>query len=105
MMFPEQSEVVKQFLNKSRENLQVAQTCLDNRWYDDCANRAYYSAFQAAIAALLGAGGWVAIQGSVKMYGDTKYCSFKWKITRNKLLDKTDLDWKNKLECRIRNFL
>lgn len=41
-----------EFLNKAKENLKVAQICFDNGFYDACANRAYYAAFQAAIAAL-----------------------------------------------------
>jgi uncharacterized protein (UPF0332 family) len=41
-----------EFLNKAKENLTAAQVCFDNGLYNACANRAYYSALQAAIAAL-----------------------------------------------------
>jgi len=41
-----------EFFNKAEANLTVAQICFDNGFYDACANRAYYAAFQAAIAAL-----------------------------------------------------
>lgn len=41
-----------EFFKKARNNLAVAQICFDNGFYDDCANRAYYGVFHAAIAAL-----------------------------------------------------
>lgn len=41
-----------EFLNKAKENLTAAQVCYDNGLFNACANRAYYSALQAAIAAL-----------------------------------------------------
>ncbi len=34
------------------DNLEVAQICFENGFHDACANRAYYSAFQAAVAVL-----------------------------------------------------
>jgi len=40
------------FLDKAKTNLTVAQICFDREFYDACANRAYYAAFQAAVAAL-----------------------------------------------------
>ena len=40
------------FLNKAKENLKVSESYFDNGFYDACANRAYYAAFQLAIAAL-----------------------------------------------------
>ena len=42
----------KGLINKAKANLQVAQICFDSGFYDACANRAYYAAFQAAITAL-----------------------------------------------------
>ena len=39
-------------LRKPREFLVVAEWCFDNRHYNSCANRAYYSMFRAAFAAL-----------------------------------------------------
>jgi uncharacterized protein (UPF0332 family) len=41
-----------EFLYKAKDNLNVAQWSFDNGYYDACANRAYYAALQAAIAAL-----------------------------------------------------
>ncbi|QTA82027.1 HEPN domain-containing protein [Desulfonema limicola] len=41
-----------EFLAKANENLAAAQICFDNGLYNACANRAYYAALQAAIAAL-----------------------------------------------------
>ncbi len=42
-----------EFLNKANENLAAAKICFDNGLYNACANRAYYSALQSAIAALI----------------------------------------------------
>ena len=42
----------KEFLNKAGENLKTAQMSFENNCYNACANRAYFAAFQAAIAAL-----------------------------------------------------
>ncbi len=41
-----------EFLNKTKENLTAAQVCFENGLFNACANRAYYAALQAAIAAL-----------------------------------------------------
>jgi uncharacterized protein (UPF0332 family) len=41
-----------EFFNKAKAVLNAAQMCFDNGFYDSCANRAYYAALQAAIAAL-----------------------------------------------------
>jgi uncharacterized protein (UPF0332 family) len=40
------------FLSKAKENLRIARMSFDAECYNACANRAYYAAFQAAIAAL-----------------------------------------------------
>ncbi len=40
------------FLNKAKENLKIAQLSFEHDCYNACANRAYFAAFQAAIAAL-----------------------------------------------------
>ncbi len=40
------------FLDKAKENLKMAQVSFEHECYNACANRAYYAAFQAAIAAL-----------------------------------------------------
>jgi len=41
-----------EFFYKAKDNLNVAQWCFENGYYDACANRAYYAALQAAVAAL-----------------------------------------------------
>ncbi|MDM8517315.1 HEPN domain-containing protein [Desulfobacterales bacterium HSG16] len=41
-----------EFLDKAKENLAAAKICFDNGFYNACANRAYYAAFQAAVSAL-----------------------------------------------------
>lgn len=43
---------MREFLDKAKENLKIAQLSLDNDCYNACANRAYFASFQAAIAAL-----------------------------------------------------
>jgi uncharacterized protein (UPF0332 family) len=40
------------YLSKARQNLAVADLARDSGHYDAAANRAYYAAFQAAVAAL-----------------------------------------------------
>ncbi|OQX26281.1 MAG: hypothetical protein BWK80_11180 [Desulfobacteraceae bacterium IS3] len=42
----------EEFLNKAKENLKIAQLSFEHDCYNACANRAYFAAFQAAIAAL-----------------------------------------------------
>jgi uncharacterized protein (UPF0332 family) len=44
------------FLEKAQASLAGAESEAANARYDNCANRAYYSCFQAAISALLRAG-------------------------------------------------
>lgn len=44
------------FRDKARESLAGAELEFDNGWYNNCANRAYYACFQAAIHALEQAG-------------------------------------------------
>jgi len=41
-----------EFLAKAKENLAAAKICSENGFYNACANRAYYSALQAAVVAL-----------------------------------------------------
>jgi len=45
-------ELTNTFLTKALQNLKVAELCFENECYDACVNRAYYAAYQAAIAAL-----------------------------------------------------
>lgn len=40
------------FLTKAKRNLQAAQLLFDHQMYDESASRAYYAAFQAALAKL-----------------------------------------------------
>jgi uncharacterized protein (UPF0332 family) len=42
----------KIYLEKAKENLKIAQISFEYECYNACANRAYYAAFQAAVAAL-----------------------------------------------------
>jgi uncharacterized protein (UPF0332 family) len=44
------------FLSKAQASLAGAESEAANARYDNCANRAYYACFQAAVAALLRAG-------------------------------------------------
>jgi len=48
--------MVTVFLEKSLENLAVAEWAFENGHYNACANRAYYAMFQAALAALSSVG-------------------------------------------------
>lgn len=41
-----------EFLKKALDNLSVARYCFEHGFYDAAVNRAYYAAFQAAVAAL-----------------------------------------------------
>jgi len=45
-----------EFLGKAKENLKAATLLLEHELYNASANRAYYAAFQAAIAVLANAG-------------------------------------------------
>jgi len=42
----------QEFLSKAKENLKIAHISFEQECYNACANRAYFAAFQAAIAAL-----------------------------------------------------
>jgi uncharacterized protein (UPF0332 family) len=46
-----------ELLAKARQSLQGAESEYANQRYDNAANRAYYACFQAAVAALIDAGG------------------------------------------------
>jgi len=45
-----------EFLTKAKENIAAAELLFDNKLYNASANRAYYAAFHAAIAALAAIG-------------------------------------------------
>ncbi len=45
-----------EFLTKAKENMNAAELLFDNELYNASANRAYYAAFHAAIAALAAIG-------------------------------------------------
>ncbi|HIE26234.1 TPA: HEPN domain-containing protein, partial [Candidatus Poribacteria bacterium] len=45
-------EYLNDDIRKAREFLAIAEWCFDNGHYNSCANRAYYSMFRAAFAAL-----------------------------------------------------
>lgn len=48
--------MTSEFLTKAQENLKAAQLCFENKWYNACANRMYYAALQAAVAAIAESG-------------------------------------------------
>ncbi|MFW6238607.1 MAG: HEPN domain-containing protein [Halanaerobiales bacterium] len=45
--------VVKEYLNKSKKKIEAAQILYNNKFYNDCISRCYYSMFWAAKALLL----------------------------------------------------
>jgi len=47
---------MENYFTKAKENLQVAENCFENGWYNATTNRAYYAAYQATIIALYKAG-------------------------------------------------
>ena len=47
---------IREYRAKAEESLAGAESDVGNRRYNNAANRCYYACFQAAIAALLGAG-------------------------------------------------
>lgn len=50
-------EVMKnEFLTKAKQNIKAAEVLLENELYDALANRAYYAALHAAVAALANIG-------------------------------------------------
>ena len=51
-----ETRATEPYLEKAEESLAGAESELANGRYNNCANRAYYACFQAAISALLGAG-------------------------------------------------
>ncbi len=48
--------MIEAFMQKAGDNLAAARHCFENALYDASAGRAYFAAFQAAVAALLQAG-------------------------------------------------
>src|SRR2546426_12108827 len=46
-------DIAELYLEKARASLAGAQSELEQRRFDNAANRAYYSCFQAAVAALI----------------------------------------------------
>ncbi len=49
-------ELTNTFINKALQNIKAAEVCFENALYDASTNRAYYAAFQAAVAVLAKAG-------------------------------------------------
>jgi len=45
-----------EFLHKAQENLKAAHLCFENELYNACANRIYYAALHAAVAAIAAQG-------------------------------------------------
>ena len=52
----ENQNVKAEFLAKAKENLIAATVCFEADLFNACANRAYYAALQAAVAAIAHAG-------------------------------------------------
>lgn len=48
--------MISEFLQKAQENLTAAQLCFERECYNACANRIYYAALQAAVAAIAAEG-------------------------------------------------
>lgn len=48
--------MILEFLKKAQENLIAAQFCFERECYNACANRIYYAALQAAVAAIAAEG-------------------------------------------------
>ena len=46
----------QRFLDKAKENLLISRFSFEQGFFNACANRSYYAAFQAAVAALLDRG-------------------------------------------------
>ena len=57
-----------QYLEKANKSLEVAKWCLENRYFDDCANRCYYAILRAGVAALI-AIGIASKEGSRRIHG------------------------------------
>ncbi len=87
------------FLRKAKENLKIAQISFEYECYNVSATRAYFSAFQSAIAALLSKGAkqgkfdhkWVQAEFSEKMIkrqkiypAELKSYLMKMQLLRNK---------------------
>jgi len=47
---------MENYFTKAKENVQVAENCFENGWYNASVNRSYYAAYQAAIVAIYKAG-------------------------------------------------
>ncbi len=96
----------EEFFSKAEENLKIAQLSFEHDCYNACANRAYFAAFQAAIAALADKGirsernehAWVQSEFNLKLIKRQKVYSAKLKAY---LLDMQDI--RNKADYSDRN--
>ncbi len=85
--------MINEFLQKAGKNLEAARLCFENGFYDAAANRAYYAAFQAAVAALAQHGltkdrldhEWVQSQTSIRLIRQAKICPDKIKSYLSKM--------------------
>ena len=79
--------MINEFIEKAGANLAVADLCFENEFFDAAANRAYYAAFQAAVAALARHGftkdrldhEWVQAQMNTQLIRRAKICPDKIK--------------------------
>ncbi len=87
-------------LNKARESLQAAELCYAQKLYNATANRAYYSMFQAAIAALHAAG----IQPTSEQWSHAGLqAAFTLELTRRRKLYTSPLSTMLKDGLNLRN--
>jgi len=98
-----------EFMDKARENLSAAEICFENKLYNACANRAYYAAFQAAVAALADSGirkekldhKWVQAEFSGRLITRRKVYPAKVKAYLMKMqIVRNDADYKTRLVSR-----
>jgi uncharacterized protein (UPF0332 family) len=93
--------LIHEFLAKAQENLRDAERAFEEERYNASANRAYYAAFQAAIAALAqenimqdkNSHSWVQAQFSERLIKARKYYPVKlssYLLDMQKVRDKAD---------------
>jgi uncharacterized protein (UPF0332 family) len=93
----------QEFLDKAKENLKIAQMSFEHECYNACANRAYFAAFQAAVAALISRGAtrgkfdhkWVQAEFSEKLIKRQKIYPAKaksWLMKMQLLRNKADYE-------------
>ncbi len=93
-------------MDKAKENLNIAQLSFEMECYNACANRAYFAAFQAAVAALSAQGiqsgkndhAWVQSEFNLQLIKRKKIYSAKFKgylLDMQQARNKADYSEKN----------